>query len=132
MKLKTNRGMIKTILLSIITLGIYSIVFYSSISETINIIAYKYDHRKTMHYCLLCFLIGPITLGIGTIVWMHKVSARIGDELRRRNINYSFGAASFWLWNVLGTFIAVGPFVYLYKLCKSMNLLCENYNILSD
>ena len=82
-----------------------------------------------MHYCLLIFIVTPITLGIGAIVWMHKLSARIGNELKRRNIDYSFSAASFWLWNVLGIFIIVGPFVYIHKLLKAMNLLSANYNV---
>ena len=129
-KLKTNRGMIKTILLSIITLGIYGIVFYSRLGEDLNQIAGRYDGKKTMHYCLLCFLVGPITLGIGYIVWIHKLSARIGRELSRRGIGYSFGAGTYWGWGVLGSLLCgVGPFVYLHKLCKAMNLLCENYNV---
>lgn len=128
-KLKTNKGLLKFILLSAITFGIYGIVVFSSVSENINQIASKYDGKKTMHYCLLFFLVGPITLGIAHIVWYHKISARIGNELNRRGIAYNFGASSFWLWGVLGSFIVVGPFVYLYKLFKATNLLCENYNI---
>ena len=127
-QLKTNRSLIKFILLSLITLGIYSIVFFSSVSSNINIIASRYDGKKTMHYCLLFFIVGPLTLGIGSIVWSHRISARIGAELSRRGVQYSFGASDFWLWNVLGSLIVVGPFVYLHKLCKAMNLLCENFN----
>lgn len=127
-QLKTNKSLLKYILLSIITLGIYGLVVMSSVSNDINIVASRYDGKKTMHYCLLFFLVGPITLGIGFIVWYHKISARIGDELIRRNISYSFGASSFWLWNVLGAFIIVGPFVYLHKLFKATNLICEDYN----
>ena len=128
MQLKTNRGLLKLILLSIITFGIYPIIFYSSISTDINLIASRYDGKKTMHYCLLFFLVAPVTLGIGAIVWCHRISARIGKELSRRGIAYSFGAGSFWGWNVLGSLIAVGPFIYLYKLCKAMNLLSADYN----
>lgn len=126
--LKTNRGMIKTLLLSLITLGIYGIVFYSGISTDINIIATRYDGKKTMHYCLLLFIVAPITLGIAAIVWCHRISARIGNELYRRGIAYRFGAGSFWGWNVLGSLIVIGPFIYLHKLCKAMNLLCADYN----
>ena len=127
--LKTNRGWLKFILLTIITCGIYAIVFYSKISTDINLIASRYDGKKTMHYCLLTFVIAPITLGIGGIVWCHKISARIGNELARRGIAYSFGAGTFWGWNVLGSLLfGVGPFIYLHKLCKSMNLLCGDYN----
>lgn len=127
-QLKTNRGMVKTILLSIITFGIYNLVFLSSISSDVNLIATRYDGKKTMHFCLLFFIVAPITLGIGALVWYHRISARIGNELRRRGIPYKFGAGSFWGWNLLGCLILVGPFIYLYKLCKAMNLLCADYN----
>ena len=119
----------KFILLNFITLGIYSIVFFSVISSDINIIASRYDGKKTMHYCLLLFLIGPLTLGIAFYVWFHKISNRIGSELNRRGINYDFGAATFWLWSILGSFIVIGPFVYLHKLSKATNMLAEHYNI---
>lgn len=129
-QLKTNRGWLKTILLSIITLGIYPLVLFSCISSDINTIASRYDGKKTMHFCLLAFIITPITFGIGAIVWYHRISARIGKELTRRAIPYSFGAGSFWGWNVLGSLLfGIGPIIYLHKLCKSMNLLSADFNI---
>ncbi|MGN1114278.1 MAG: DUF4234 domain-containing protein [Oscillospiraceae bacterium] len=127
--LKTNKSLLKFILLSLITLGIYGIVVLSSVSTDINIIASRYDGKKTMHYCLLCFLIGPITLGIGTIVWFHKLSNRVGTELTRRNIDCSISAKTYWGWFVLGSLIIVGPFIYFHKLFTAMNKLAENYNI---
>lgn len=128
-QLKTNKGLLKYILLSIITFGIYGLVVMSSVSNDVNIVASRYDGKKTMHYCLLFFLVAPITLGIAGIVWMHRISNRIGSELKRRNIAYSFSAVDFWLWNVLGSFIVVGPFIYMHKLFKATNLMCEHYNI---
>ena len=82
-----------------------------------------------MHYCLVFFLLGPITCGIFSIIWMHGISQRIGDAARARNVNTDFGAGTFWLWNVLGSMIVVGPFIYLHKLFKAMNLLSADYNI---
>ena len=128
-QLKTNKGLLKYILLSAITFGIYGLVVMSSVSNDINIIASRYDGRKTMHYCLLFFLIGPITFGIAYLVWFNNISSRIGNELSRRNIAYSFGASDFWLWNILGSLIIVGPFVYLHKLFKADNLICQHYNV---
>ena len=128
-QLKTNKSLLKFILLSIITMGIYGIVVLSSVSNDINTIASRYDGKKTMHYCLLCFLVGPLTLSIGCFVWFHKISARIGSELERRNIDYTIGASTFWGWYVLGSFIVIGPFIYLYKLFKAMNMLAEDYNV---
>ena len=128
-QLKTNRGLLKYILFSIITLGIYSIVFYSSISDDVNMVCSRYDGKKTMHYCLLFFIVSYLTLGIGALVWFNNISARIGNELNRRGVNYSFGAGTFWLWSFLGSLIVIGPFVYVHKLAKAMNKLNENYNI---
>ena len=60
----------------------------------------------------------------------HKISDRIGDELIRRRINYSFGSTDFWLWGILGSLLfGVGPLVYTHKLLKSTNYICENYNM---
>ncbi len=126
---KTNKGLLKYILLSLITFGIYGLVVMSSVSDDVNVIASRYDGKKTMHYCLLFFIVAPITFGIASIVWFHKISNRIGAELKRRGVAYSFSAADFWLWNVIGAIIVIGPFVYMHKLFKATNLMCENYNI---
>ncbi|MBQ9227690.1 MAG: DUF4234 domain-containing protein [Eubacterium sp.] len=127
-QLKTNRGLVKLILLSIITLGIYALVVMSGVSADINIIASRYDGKKTMHFLLMALVLAPITLSIYAIVWWHQLSARIGNELQRRGIDYKFGAADFWLWNVLGALIIVGPFIYMGKLFKAMNLLSADFN----
>ncbi len=128
-QLKTNKGLFKFIFLSLITFGIYGLVVMSSLSNDINITASRYDGKKTMHYCLLYFLIAPITLGIAYIVWFHKISNRLGNELKRRNISYSFSSADYWLWNVLGSIIIIGPFIYYHKLFKADNLICADYNV---
>ncbi len=128
-QLKTNRSLLKFILLSLITFGIYGIVVMSNVSSDINTIASRYDGKKTMHYCLVLFIFSWLTLGIVPLVWGHRLANRIGAELRRRGINYQFGAGTFWGWGILGTFIIVGPFIYSHKLLKSMNLLSADYNV---
>jgi len=128
-QLKTNKGLLKTILLSIVTLGIYPLVVMSAVSNDINIVASRYDGKKTMHFCLLFFIIAPITLGIAGIVWYHKISNRIGAELKRRGVDYNFSATDFWLWNVIGSLIVVGPFVYMHKMFKAVNKMNADYNV---
>ncbi len=127
-QLATNRSLVKFILLSAITLGIYGLVVMTKVSTDINLIASRYDGKKTMHFCILFFLLTPITCGIATLVWYHNLSNRIGAELKRRNIPTEFSASTFWLWNVLGSCIVVGPFVYAHKLLTAMNQLSESYN----
>ena len=127
-QLKTNRGLVKFILLNMITFGIYGIVVMSTVSTDINEIASRYDGKKTTHFCLMAFLYSWLTLGISPFVWYHKISARIGNELARRGIAYAFGAGAFWGWNILGSLIFIGPLVYTHKLFRAMNLLCGHYN----
>lgn len=127
-RLNTNRSLIKYILLSLITFGIYGLVVMSSISEDINTIASRYDNKKTMHYCLIVFLFSWLTLGIAVLVWYHRISDRVGDELKRRGINYPISSTTFWGWCILGTLIIIGPFVYYHKLFTGMNYLCESFN----
>lgn len=127
-KLKTNRSLIKFILLSIITLGIYALVFYTKVGTDLNRIAGRYDGKKTMNFCLVFFVFALLTCGIVPLIWYHRVSRRIGCELARRGIDYDFDAGTFWLWDILGSLIIVGPFIYQHKLGKAMNLLCEDYN----
>ena len=128
LQLRTSRGLAKYFFLGILTLGIYPIVVESHISEELNTVASKYDGKHTMHYCIIYFLLSWITLNIALLVWYHRTSARMGSELQRRGIDYSFGASSFWLWNILGLLILVGPFIYVHKRMKAMNLINADYN----
>lgn len=127
-RMKTNRSMVAVILLSLITFGIYGLYFWSVLGEDVNMICSRRDGKKQMHYLIATLLLSGITLGIVPLVWITTLSSRVGEEARSRGIQTSFGGASFWLWSVLGVFIIVGPFIYLYKLCHTMNLICEDYN----
>lgn len=126
---KTNRSLLKFIFLGIITLGIYDIVVMTESTDTVNIIANRYDGRKSTHYCLMYFLFGWLTCGIGWFVWFHNISDRIGNELQRRGHLRSLSASDYWLWCVLGSLIVAGPFIYYYKFFKAMNELSADYNM---
>lgn len=157
-QLPTGRRLWKMILFSILTLGIYPMVIWSRLVGEVNMVASRYDGERSMSFFGMLML-SPITLGIHSLVWMHKLCRRIGTELQRRNVNSTFGARDFWLWNVLlgflssvlmsvGAYLAavgaqvifwilvcvgfvalVGPFVFLHKLMKAMNRLNADFNI---
>lgn len=126
--MRTDRSLLSYILLTLLTCGIYNIVFYSDLADDVNFVTVPRGYNKLMHYCLMYFIVSPFTCGIYSLVWFHSFSARIGDEARARGINTSFGAGSFWLWYVLGLLFVVGPFIYIYQLCSTMNMICEDYN----
>ena len=130
-KFKTNRSMWKFLLLSILTLGIYSIVFFTPFANELDKIHPKRDGTKTMDF-LLVYILSLFTFSFVMYIWYHHISQRIEEALLRRKINYNFGTNDFWTWYIVGSLILVGPFIYIHKLCTAMNLLCESYNETPD
>ena len=128
-QLTTSRGLLLYIVFTIISFGLYPLFALSNISSEINLIASARDGRNTMNGALMMLIIAPLTLGIAGLVWFNNISDRIGNELAARNINYGFGATSFWGWAFLGSFIIIGPFVFIHKFFKAMNLLNADYNV---
>ena len=105
LQLPVKRGLLKMILLGIVTLGIYPVVIWSRITGEVNMVASRYDGERNMSFFGMCFL-APLTLGIVPLVWMNKLCRRIGDELQRRGIDYRFGSNDFWLWCFLLGFLS--------------------------
>ncbi len=126
-RLKTDRSMWKLMLLSVLTLGIYTIIFFIPFSYDLDKVLPKSDRSKTMNY-LFAYVLSLFTFTIVLTVWHYQIAQRIEEALGKRNIPYEFTAGSFWGWYFLGSFVLIGPFVYFHKLCKAMNLLCEDYN----
>lgn len=128
LQLPVKRGLCKMIFLGLVTLGIYPVVIWSRIVTELNLAASRHDGKRTMPYFAMLML-APITLGVFAFVWMHRFCRRVGDELQRRRISYKFGPSTFWLWNVLGSLIIVGPFIFTHKLMKSMNQINGDFNL---
>lgn len=104
-RLKTDRSLLKFLLYGLITFSVYDYYCLYCVSKDINTIARPYDGKKTINYLILAFIISPLTLGIGDIVWFHFLTSRISKELKRRNFDYQFGIKDFWIWKVLFTAI---------------------------
>lgn len=126
---RTDRSLLAFIVFSIITCGIYGIVVYCKITNEINRAASQHDGKHSMHYLLIVFFT-LLTFGIVYFVWAHRLCNRIGNELKRRQIElpFTFNADTFWLWEVLGALIFVGPFFFLHRLLTAMNKINESYN----
>ena len=100
LQLPVKRKLWKMILFGILTLGIYPAVIWSRLTSEVNLVASRYDGERSMPFFAMA-LLAPLTLGIHSLVWMHKLCRRIGMELQRRSIPYTFGPSDFWLWAFL-------------------------------
>ena len=126
-KLSTDRNMWKLMILNILTLGLYSIVFFIPFSFDIDKVAPKRDGTRTMNF-VFAYFVSLFTFTVVIDVWHYHIAQRVEEALSERKINYDFGTQDFWGWFFFGSLILVGPFVYFHKLCKTMNLLCADYN----
>ena len=126
-KLPTDRGLIKFILLSCVTFSIYALYVYTKIGNEVNTVCSKHDNKSTMNF-IVAWLLSFVTCGIVPLVWYHNLCNRIGTELMRRQLPCSFSANTFWGWCVLGSLIVIGPLVFLHKLLSAMNTLNADYN----
>lgn len=124
--LRTDRGLIKLMLLSLITIGIYSIWFQYKFVKDLNV-ACAYDGKHTQGL-IVTFLLSIITLGIYGIVWVLMIVSRVDNGAIHYGRKSSVSVGSFILWNTLGTLIIVGPIVAGYQLLKTMNEVCTGYN----
>ena len=125
-KLPTNRSMWKLMILNVLTLGIYSIIFFIPLCYDLDKVAPQRE-KKMMSY-LFAYVLSLFTFSLVMIAWMHQFTERVEEALTERGISYSFSPSTFWSWYFFGSLIVVGPWVYFHRLCTAMNLLCEDYN----
>ena len=127
--LDTRRGLLKYILLTIVTLGIYELYIFTKMASDLNTITSRSPvGKRHTNYLLTFFLAAPLTLFIYMAVWWHGFSKHVGIELRRRNIPMTFGASDYWLVNVLLGVFVIGKFIFVYRLFHAMNALSADYN----
>ena len=126
-KLTTARSMWKLMILSILTLGVYGVIFFIPLSFELDKISPRSDGSKQMNY-LWAYLLSVFSFSIVLTIWQYQTANRISEALEQRGIDYEFGTGDFWAWFFFGSFILIGPFIYFHKLCRAMNLLCADYN----
>lgn len=125
-KLRTDRKMWKLMLFGPLTLGIYNIIFFISLSFDVNKVS-KPGQSNLMNY-LWVHILAIYTFTILLTFWHYQLASKVATAIEDREISYDFGIDKFWTWYFFGSFIFIGPFIYFHKLCKAMNLLCEDYN----
>lgn len=122
-----QRSLLTLILLSIITCGIYSIIFWYNYSDDMNKVC-QGDGKETKNF-IIVLLLSFITFGIYYWVWVYGVGNRLSENAPRYGTSFSENGSTILLWMIVGSLVCgIGSFVAMYILIKNMNELGSRYN----
>lgn len=128
---KEDRSFLMLILLSIVTCGIYGIIFYWNLFQDINVVCRPKendDSQQSPNY-LIAFLLSIITCGIYFYYWYYKQGNRMQRVGHEYGIVIEENGTTYLLWALLGTLLfGIGPLVVMYLIIKNVNRLSVCFN----
>lgn len=126
-RLKTDRGIVSYIILSIITCGIYSWYFLYKMARDVNI-ACDGDNENTAG--LIAFiLLSIVTCGIYSWIWYYKLGNRLANNAPRYGLTFQENGTTVLLWLIFGVVLCgIGPLIAWNILIKNTNAICNAYN----
>ncbi len=119
-----ERSVLSLLLFSVMTFGIYPIVFWHKVSKEVELLC-EGDGKKTMKYVFV-WLLNFITFGIAGIVWRAKLAQRLKDNAARYNLRFSESGALAACYDVVVLF--VGPIINRFILIKNLNAMGVAFN----
>ena len=127
MQVNAERSLVKYILLSIVTCGIYGIYFLYKLIIDVNIICAG-DGDETPGLLKL-LLLTIVTCGIYAWIWYYKLGNRIQMNGSRYGLNIQENGTTILLWMLLGSCLfGIGPYVAMYYIIRNVNSLAVEYN----
>lgn len=117
-----ERSLFSYYFFSIITLGIYTIVFWHKLAKDVNKLC-EGDGKKTMKYVPAWFLSIP-TLSIFGLVWKYKLTERLNDNAERYNLKFSESGAL----TIVYSLTIIGLPVAHFLMIKNFNKMAKAYN----
>ena len=125
-----QRSFLTYILLSLITCGIYSIIFWYNYTDDLNRIC-KGDGKETKNY-ILVLILSFITCGIYYWIWMYGIGNRLSENAPRYGARFQENGTTILLWMLFGSLICgIGPFIAIHILIKNINELADRNNQLT-
>lgn len=127
MPLKTDRGLLGYIFLSLITCGIYGYYFIYTVARDVNV-ACSGDGKSTgglVQFILLSF----ITCGIYSLWWQYSLGNRLAENAPRYGMSFTENGTTVLLWYLVGWLLCgLGPIFAMNIIIKNTNSICMAYN----
>lgn len=105
---------------SIITLGIYAIVFWHKLGKDVDTLC-EGDGKKTMKY-VPAWLLSIITLTVMNFVWMSKLAKRLNENAERYGLRFSESGGT-----IVACMLLCAP-AYPAVIIKNFNKMAKAYN----
>ena len=122
----TNRWFWRSLLLTIITFGIYPLYLIELMAECTNVACAK-DGKRTRGLIPYLFL-SVLTLGIFGLLWHVGLIRRWRDLAEEHGETCPVTGKFFVLWMVPGVLCLVGPFIAFARLLRGFNQMCRIFN----
>lgn len=125
--LKTDRGLLGYILLTIITCGIYNYYFIYTVARDVNV-ACAGDGKSTGGL-LKFILLSILTCGIYSWWWEYSLGNRLAESAPRYGLSFSENGTTILMWLLFGMLLCgIGPFIAMNIIIKNTNSICMAYN----
>lgn len=121
-----KRNIFLYFLFNVLTLGIYGIVVHCQIGKEVNQICDD-DGRHQMHY-LLALLLGCVTCGIFTLIWIKTCMDRLRDHAYRYGVQVEHSGTEYLLWVLVGWMLGgIGPIIGTAYFLVDINQYADIY-----
>ena len=116
-----------TILLNLVTCGIYSLFFVYDLARDSNKMC-EGDKEETPGLAVY-ILLSIVTCGIYQLYWEYKLGNRLQSNAPRYGLNFIENGTTILMWTLLGSVLCgVGYFIALHIIIKNTNEMAEAYN----
>jgi hypothetical protein len=117
--------------LTIITCGIYGLLFFWDFCKDLNVVCRAKEDSDTDNSpnYLVVILLTIVTCGIYYFFWLYKQGNRMKRAGDAYGVRIEENGTSLLLWDLLGSLVfGIGSLVCTHMLIKNMNTLCVAYN----
>ncbi len=124
--IRTDCTFARTLLFSILTLGIYPLYLVEYISQSMNLVCAKDQKRTWGVFPFLFFSV--ITIGIFPLIWHCRLIGRMNAYLEQNHKPPVVTKRFYLCWTLIGLPIVVGPFIAIARFLKSFNEIAAHFN----
>lgn len=125
--IKTDRGVIGWLLLSIVTCGIYSYYFLYCLARDINVMCQ--DDGDSTSGLAAFILLSFVTCGFYGLYWYYKIGNRLQANAPRYGLMFQENGTTVLMWQIVGALLCgLGPIFAMNIIIKNTNAMATAYN----